>query len=404
MSSSNRVRIAGIEESTLGVTPPTGNFSTARYTNESLSGTPTTTESNQIRDDRQSSGQIVTGLEVGGELGFELAKDPFFEELLESVMMSEWDIQAPFTLDLELDIDDTDPLRPIVTLARTTGDWNTTLDRGDIFSTSGFTEPENNTDFQVLEIVSPLIIRVNPSVVKGNVQAAIKTGVTVKRADRLFTGTLKKPYSFEKAFLDLDEKALIYKGMLGNTLNINVAYGEVITGSIGFVGTERIQANGASEFITDGRTITPAATTASMNGSIDMPFLSSSAVGELLPVDFCIQSISINLDNNNNPRTCIGRIGPKDYSPGTASVGVSLSAYLADDSWGLLARKLDQVSFSLGGLIRNGDGGYGFFLPAVQVSFDDPQVGGSNQEISLDMDGNAKIGENNENSFYLYRL
>ena len=73
MSSSNQVRIATIKESTYGVTPPAGNFKTARYTSESLSGTPETTESEQIRQDRLSSGQITVGLNVGGDLNGELA-------------------------------------------------------------------------------------------------------------------------------------------------------------------------------------------------------------------------------------------------------------------------------------------------------------------------------------------
>lgn len=66
MSSSNLVRVAFIEEVAYGVTPGAGNFETARFTSENLSGTPDTVESQQIRTDRMSSGQVVTGLQVAG--------------------------------------------------------------------------------------------------------------------------------------------------------------------------------------------------------------------------------------------------------------------------------------------------------------------------------------------------
>src|SRR5690606_25752701 len=67
-----------------------GNFKTARFTSEQYSGTPETTESAQIRTDRMSSGQIVTGLAVEGGHSFELAKEEAIEDFLESAMFNSW--------------------------------------------------------------------------------------------------------------------------------------------------------------------------------------------------------------------------------------------------------------------------------------------------------------------------
>lgn len=99
MSSSNLVRVSFIEEAVLGETPVAGDFETVRFTSESLSGTPTTTQSQQIRSDRMSSGQIAVGLEVGGEINFELAKDAGLEKFMESAMLNEWDTQALQSVD-----------------------------------------------------------------------------------------------------------------------------------------------------------------------------------------------------------------------------------------------------------------------------------------------------------------
>lgn len=396
MSSSNLVRVTFIEETTLGETPVAGAFETVRLNSESLSGTPTTTASAQIRSDRMSSGQIAVGLEVGGELNFELAKDAAFEKFMESAMLDEWDVQAAQVVDLEINA-------IAKTITRASGDFNATLDVGDVISLSGFVNTVNNTQAQVVAINSALEIKVVFNESAGPVVDEVGSGTQYQRADRLKIGQNKKSFSMEKAFLDLTDKALIYKGMLANTMSINVAYGEIINGSFGFSGTKYDPVSSAAEFITDGRTINPTSTTNALNGSIDMPFVNSSSTGVLDEAVFCIQSVSLNLNNNLQAQTCIGEAAPKDYSPGEASIEISLSAYLADANWDFLARKLSQEAFALGFMVKNGGGFYGFYLPAIQTSFSDPASGGANQQISLEMSGTAKVGDNGESALYIYR-
>lgn len=393
MSSSNLVRLTFIEEATLGQTPVVGNFNTARFTSESLSGTPGTTESQQIRSDRMSSGQIVTSLAVGGEINFELAKESPLDILMSSAMMGAWSVVAPVAVDLDLDA-------VAKTITRASGDFNADLDVGDIFTASAFTNAENNTQYQVLEIVSPLVIRCS---MPAGVVTEVGTGTSFHRADRIAIGTTKKSFSMEKAFLDLSNKALIYKGLLANSMSLKVAYGEIVNGSFGFVGTEYQSADAANEFITDGRVISAPATTNSLNGSIDMPFISSSAVGVLQDVGFCIQSLGLELSNNLTAQNCIGKVEAADFSAGTAQISIDMAAYLADSNWSLLQKKLSQAAFSMGFMLKNLDGWYGFYLPAIQVSFDDPSSGGANQEISLDMKGTAKVGPAGESALYIYR-
>jgi hypothetical protein len=392
MSSSNLVRVAFIEEATLGESP-SGDFSTVRFTSEALSGTPTTTQSQQIRSDRMSSGQIAVGLEVGGEVNFELSKDPAFELFLESAMLNEWDTQAAVSIDLELDA-------TAKTLTRASGDFNATLDVGDIITLSGFTNSVNNTEAQIVEIISGTEIR---CVFNGAVVDETGVGTGYQRADRLQIGANKKSFSMEKAFLDLTDKAIVYKGMLANTLSVNVTYGEIVNGTIGFSGTKYEPAEQASEFITNENTILPASTSNAFNGSIDMPFVNSSSAGTFDEAEFCIQSASFSLNNNLLAETCIGEAAPKDYSPGEASIEVSLSAYLANSNWNFLAKKLSQEPFALGFMVKNAGGFYGFYFPAIQTTFSDPASGGANQQISLEMTGTAKVGENGESALYIYK-
>lgn len=388
------VRIAFIEESSYGVTPGAGNFSTARFISEALSGTPETVESQQIRTDRQNSGQIVTGLTVGGELSFELAKEDALDLFIASAMYSSWATQSLVTVALTIDID-------TFKLSRASGDWSATLAVGDFIKLAGFTNPLNNVYVMVKEVTdADDLFFVGPE----GMADEVGVGTTYKRADKIAIGVTKKSFSMEKAFIDLTTKAINYRGMIVNTMELNIAYGELVTGSFSFSGNDYETADAAGEFITNARTINAAATTDTLNGSIDMPFIASSATGVLADSDLDIRDVTLSLNNNLAAQNVIGDIAPRDYSAGTAAVEISLAAYLKDAAWSVLANKLTQTPFALGFMTKNAGGGYGFFMPAVQVSFDDPASAGQNQDIVLEMSGRAKVGSAGQSALTMYRL
>lgn len=393
MSSSNQVRIAMIEETTYGETPVVGDFETVRFTSDSLSGSPETTESQQIRTDRASSGQVVTSLTVGGDLNYELAKEPAIDLLLESAMYNSWASSVAVSADLDIDA-------TAKTLTRAGGDFNTDVKVGDIITLAGFVATNNNTQVMVGVITSATVIGI---ITPDTITTESATGGTFQVADTMGIGTVKKSLSLEKSFLDLSEKAINYRGMIISNFAVSAAYGSIVTGNFTASGNNYEPVEVAADFITDGRTITPAATTNSMNGSVDMPFIANNADGSFNKTDFCIQSVDISLNNNLTPQTCIGEVAPKDYSEGTAQIEVSISAYLADANWEFLAKKLSQQSFSIGFMVKNGGGYYGFYLPAVQVSFDDPASAGINQDVIMDMSGVAKIGLSGETPLTIYR-
>lgn len=395
MSSSNQVRVSFITESTYGVTPAVGSFDTARFVSESLSGTPETVESKQIRVDRMSGGQIVTGLTVGGDLNFELAKESQLESFLESAMYNTWDVLAAITVDLTIDI-------ALKKITRATGDFTTSgLKVGDFCKLAGFTTPANNADIMITAILSATEITYAGPEGMAN---EVGVGTSLTRADKLTIGSTKKSFSIEKKFLDLTNKGINYLGMVASMFSLNVAYGDLITGSFGFMGNGYKTADTASELITNGRTVNAAATTNTLNGSVDMPYLASSATGALDNSEFDVQSVALKLDNNLNPQTVIGNIAPKDYSAGQATITVDISAYLTNNSWAMLEKKLAQTEFALGFIVRNAGGAYAFFMPALQVSFEDPSSPGANQDIIMGMSGVAKVGATGESALNIYRL
>lgn len=393
MSSSNRVRVVSITETVYGETPAAGNFDSARFVSESLSGTPDTAESQLIREDRMSSGQIVVGLTVGGELTTELAKDSTLEEWFESAMYSTWVTTAPVVIDLSLDVS-------AKTLTRSGGDWNGQVRKGDIVILTGFTNTINNNEVMVANIVSATVIDV---IVPDTMVTEVSSGNSFEVADYLEIGVTKKSFSMEKAFLDLTDKAINYRGMIVASMTLNATWGEIVSASFTFSGNDHEPVEAAAGFITDSRTINPAATTNPMNGSVDMPFIANDAGGTFEGSAFCIQSVETVLNNNLTPQTCIGEAAPNDYSEGVAQIAVSLNAYLEDSDWNLIAKKIDQTPFAIGYIVKNSGGFYGVFMPAVQVSFEDPASAGQNQDVFINASGTAKIGANGEKSLRIYR-
>lgn len=396
MSSSNQVRLAVIKETDYGVTPGSGNFGTARFISEGLSGTPDTVESQQIRTDRMSSGQIVTGLTVGGDVGFELApNEDTLDWFLESAMNSAWDTKTLVTVDLDF-------VASSGELTRDSGSWATEpILKGDFITLSGMANEENNVVVMVAEIISTTVVRI---VGPAGMVDETGSGSAYKRADKLVIGTTVKSLSMEKKFLDLTTKGINYRGMIVNTAEINVAFGALVGGSFGFNGNDYVAFAQASDAMTNGRTVSAAATTNTLNGSVDMPFLASGDTGTFDAASIDIESVNIQLNNNNAAKNVIGDIAPRGYSAGTCQVQVAINAYLTDTAWGLLANKLDQTAFEIGFMVQNGEGWYGFFMPAVQVSFDDPASGGANQQITLEMNGSAKVGPGGTSALCIYKF
>lgn len=394
MSSSNQVRVTALKEVVYGVTPGAGNFETVRYTSEALSGSPETTESQQIRTDRQSSGQVVTGLTVGGDTNHELAKEDVTDDFIESAMYSTFATSAPVAVDLTIDT-------TLKTIVRAAGDWTSDpIVVGDLLSLTAFANTENNVEVMVTSVDNATTIKfAGPD----GMLDETGSGTSYELNDKISIGTTKTSFSMEKQFLDLTTKGINYRGMIASQMGLTFNYGEIAGLTFTFQGNDYETADQAAELMTDGRTINSASTTNSMNGSVDMPFIINGSTGVIDKTTFCIQSVEFTLNNNLTAQTCIGQVAPQDYSEGTAQIEVSLSAYLADDNWELLAKKLSQEPFAVGFMVKNVDGYYAFFLPAVQVSFDDPSSQGQNQDVILNMTGTAKVGANGESALTIYK-
>lgn len=391
MSSSNQAKICIIEESgSYGVTPGSGNFSTFRYKSESLSGSPQLTESQTIRTDRMSSGQVVVGLDVGGQIGCELAKDALTDMLIRGAMKSTLQTATAVTVALAYDAS-------AKTLTRGSGSWPTTI-VGKIITLAGYTSGAavNNDDFLVSERTSSTVIKVVP---KSGITFVTDAGAgaSYEIADYLEIGTSTVSFSIEKIFNDLTTKAINYKGMVVNEMSLDVAYGKICELNFNFMGNAQNIADAANEMITDSRTVDVPATSAQFNGSIDMPIFALET-SSFAASNIVVESVKLSLNNNNQPQNGIGQAAPRGYDAGKASISVEIVAYLDNNSWALLDKRTNQTAFKVAFALENSGGIYAFYMPAVQASFDDPQSPGTDQQIKLSLKGVAKVGASSESA------
>lgn len=384
MSSSNLVRIAAVAEVTPGTTPATA-FSTVRKISDGLSGTPTTTESAEARADRQSAGQLQVGLEVGGDIEVELSALPIYSAFISSAMKSTLTAEnILYGVSGTVAVTDVDELTTTVT------DPALTLAVNDLIQISGFANAANNV-LAVITAIAGQVITVatrNPLVVEADSGANLIT-----RPAYYNIGATEKTFTIEKRFMDLTNKSLIYRGMSVDTFNVTLEYGSIVKSKFGFVGTDY--------------EAPVALVPTSVNAATDEIALNASSDAGLVLVDgvvapFCIQSFSLDLANNSQATNCVGTLAPTGYTLGTAQISVSLSAYLADSNWSYIRDKIASTAVSVLLSAENADGGYAFYLPAVQLSFPDPSGSGRDQQVTLEMAGTAKYDSTFANSFRVY--
>lgn len=408
MSSSNLVSVVYAPETVYGVTdtPLSGDtYYTAVFTSESLTGTPATTESEEIRTDRLSGGQVVTGLSVEGGLDFELKPDRFHDDFLEAGMMTNWVLAGSSAETVDLTPDPADNQKATLTI-------------GGDFSTIGGGIVANDIIQLVPGTGSPIVLSVisvdsttELTVATMRGEPAIVAGAySVLRPQYLDIGAVKRSFVIGKAYKDVlvspgnvDEYSQTYNGELVSGFSLSMTTGEIVNGSYTLLGNGYTQTTPSLEqqVVAAGGTVTPAGTANPLNASVDVPVVT--ARGEA--TSWCMQSLTLELDNGLDPQTCIGKIAPTDFALGQAQVSISASIYLSETSYlDFMPAKLSQEPVSISVSTLNADGGYAFVLSAVQLTFPDPSSQGRNQQTTIEASGVAKVGDGGESSLRIYKL
>jgi len=351
-----------------------------------------------------SGGQVVVGLEVGGDLNTEVASSQFQDDFFEAGMMSTWVAAASLSTDVTLTPNPADDQEATLTI---TGD----------FSAIGPGVAPNDV-LQLVPASGPSITVTVISVdsttectvaTRAGETAIVATTMNVEIPQHLIIGQLQRSFSMSKAYLDVthelsaDEHSQRYNGSLVSGFNVSASYGEIVTGVFSTLANGYLQEEPSlsQQIETALGTVNPAATTAPLNASIDVPIVADDGVA----ATYCIESFDLTLDNGLDPSTCIGSIAPQSYTLGTAEVAINASIYNSDSAYdAFMSAKLTQAPVAMTFTMQNSDGGYAFFMPQVQLSFPDPSSDGQNEQTMLEATGLAKVGANGESSLKVYKL
>ena len=149
MGSTNRMQLATVRESTLGVTPGTPRMRTARLTGESLAYQPIYVDPDEIRADRMLDDPILTMIESGGGINYELSypdDNSPLSDIIRSAMHNTWVNTPTFDNDGTADSAITDAGTTTDTYAVASGGAAVKL--GHLVRATGFTNSANNQIFR----------------------------------------------------------------------------------------------------------------------------------------------------------------------------------------------------------------------------------------------------------------
>lgn len=193
--------------------------------------------------------------------------------------------------------------------------------------------------------------------------------------DELKNGTAQKSFTIEKTHeLGATDAFLRHTGMVVDTMSLTIQAGQVITGSLGFVG---IGGSAASAAVS-GATYTEANTKEVMNATSD--FASLSVFG-LSPTPK-IMGVTMNIANGLRQQRAVGNFDAVGIGSGRFNLTGEIEAYF--ESTALYQKFLDGdaggLSFTLGSTTSEK---YTFNVPNLKFSDGEVLAGGNDQDIMV---------------------
>lgn len=193
----------------------------------------------------------------------------------------------------------------------------------------------------------------------------------------LTTGTQDSSYTFEKEFKDIN-KFIVFTGQRASSMNLEMSYGSIITGSFAFMGAGASTPTTSAVGDSEGVSAPPLATEV---------YVGSSDVGSVTidgeSTDICISSISLTVDNQLRSIECIGSLYPGNQKKGTSSVTGSMEMYLDADTFQIYKDSLESAKIALEYTITDGTNSYTFLLPRLTLEVEAPQSGGLDSDVTL---------------------
>lgn len=357
----------------LNVSPITP-LTAVRFTGESLVHDQTTISSNEIRSDAQITDHVRVGVGASGDVNFELSYgtfDRFFEGALRNDWSAELDINSggspadarTITIGSPLNVINI-PGSPGIELA--VGRW--------IYVTGSTSSPSNDGFYRVTAINGD-DVTVTPSF------AAAETGTNLRiRGSHLRNGTTKKSYVLAKVFTDLSPQEILYfTGMRVGGASIEITPGQILTGSLSFLGKRGFATNGLSSFPgLSGAADAPSGDVANAVDNISNILLDGSAL------DADLTSINFEINNNTRDKPAVANLGNIDIGLGRFNVSGNVTMYFSSRT--LYDKFLAASAHSFSFAITVGSDAYVINFPSIKFSAGPVLAEGNDGDVVAAMD------------------
>lgn len=383
MSDANRVKLAYIDEgSDFGDQKTGSNLQILRYNNESLKQDMNTAISEELRSDRQISDVVRIGLAASGDISFELSFGSHDDFLQAALLSSGWSTEQKIS--------------NAITISAASGD-NSISDSASGFGNfvnnqwvyiSGFSNSANNGFFKIKTATAAKLIFWNGSIITETAGQPI----TVQMGSQILNGTTLKSFNLEKTFEDLSNVISLFKGMSVNVLSFEVPADGIITGSIGFIGSdeESLTTSGGTGYNAETKTTI-------MTGANHVDnFLENLS-------ELSILSFSLSLNNNLRTRLQVGNLGVASIGSGSIEITGAITLHLANAA--LFNKYLNQTVTSIVLAVKDVDGnGYVMELPSVKIVEGVRSAGGLNTDVIGDFNFRAYMDVTEEISIRIVRF
>lgn len=395
LASSNRAQVRFIPEATFGVTPNTGNCINLRATGETLAYEIQTTNSQEIRSDRQITDVVQTGASTSGGINIEFSAQEY-DPFIEAVLQGTWAHYGTDGLGTAASVTIDSTARTLTWGAAPTGaNVLTNLEVGQWFKLIAPSDAADKAYLKVLSRTATSITVDTATPIPGTGSRASVANVQIKTS-RIKNGTTQRSFSIEKEFADVTQ-FFLYKGMTANKMSLQFQSGSIVGGSFEFMGTVS-QRSGTRQL--------PGTPVASKTFDV---MNAVSGVGNVyeagVPLtNTFIKSINLDVDNALRGQDAIGTMGFVGIASGTISVGGSVEMYLADGT--MYDKLVGNTASSLSWFVRdNTVDKNGYVITANKVKFSGGGVtaGGLNQDVMLSMNWQGLM-DSNGYTIYIDRL
>lgn len=389
MADSNRVSLGVVEESTFGTTPNSPTYEEVRFTSEDFGQNNDTTQSSEIRSDRQIPDIIRTLITADGGFDFELSYNvTAFELLMKAALGASGtfssvpsDTTGTITVDStnnELTSDGTSP--DFTSEPMSVGDW--------IKLKSGFDSADNGKYLRVTSVASGTL-----GVEGANLTDHTGGGdETIGNSSVIRNGTNEYSYTIQKQFNDISN-AVNFTGLRVGEFGLTLTPGSIATGNFAFQGV-KIDDPGSN--YTSLASFTSATTNPVMNSIDGVEDVIVRRSSPITGVDFT--EISTSLSNNLRNINAIGNEGPVDIGYGTLNVTGTANSIFANMD--IYTEVISYNTLDLAFVVRDGsNGGYLIDLPNIKATGENnPTAGGQDQTVEMPLSFSAYRFEDSANN------